>query len=146
MPNENNKPVYAMQYAEMIKYLKVLYQDLGVLHHNITGATFFSNHEQLGELYEEVGEMTDNLIELGMTIGLFEPSIEESLQFKASIPVRFYTTNEAFTIVVEEFKRAIELMEGVKIFVPDDIKNKIEEHEYTLRINGLYKAQMLLEY
>lgn len=146
MPNENNKPVYAMQYAEMIKYLKVLYQDLGVLHHNITGATFFSNHEQLGELYEEVGEMTDNLIELGMTIGLFEPSIEESLQFKASIPVRFYTTNEAFTIVVEEFKRAIELMEGAKIFVPDDIKNKIEEHEYTLRINGLYKAQMLLEY
>lgn len=145
MPNENNRPVYAMQYADMIKYLKVLYQDLSVLHHNITGASFISNHEFIADLYEEVGEMTDNLIELGMTIGLLEPSIEESLEFKSSIPVRFYSSRESFTLIVEEFKRAIELMDGAKIFVPDDIKNKIEEHEYTLRINGLYKAQMLLE-
>lgn len=143
--DERLEPIYATTYNDMVKYIKVLYQDLNVLHHNITGRTFLSNHEQLGEMYEDIGDIADNLIELGMTIGILEPSIEESLQFKPSIQVRFYTDTEAFSIVRDEFTKAIDLMESAKLYVPDDIKNKIEEHESTLRIWGLYKAQMLLE-
>lgn len=136
---------YVGVYVDMLKYLKVLYHDTSTLHHNIKGANFFANHEALGDMYEHVADMLDDLIELGMTIGIFEPSIEDSLKYKPSIPVRFYTANEAFSIVVDEFKKAIELMENAKNFAPADIKNKIEEYEHTLRIDGLYKAQMLLE-
>lgn len=147
--NEDKTEVVSTDYIEtyknMVKYLKVLYQDVQVLHHNIKGIAFFSNHEQLAEMYEDVGEMTDNLIELGMTIGILEPSIEESLAFKPSIEVRFYDYKECFAIVRDEFARAISLMELAKVNVPADIKNKIEEHEHNLRIWGLYKAQMVLE-
>ena len=142
---ENLEPIYASSYRDMLKYIKVLYQDLGVLHHNIIGSNFLYNHKQLGKMYEDVADITDNLIELGMTIGIMEPSIEDSLKFKPSLPVRFYKDTEAFSIVRDEFTKAIEIMDGAKNLVPDDIKNKIEEHECTLRIWGLYKAQMLLE-
>ena len=140
-----NNEVYVGVYVDMVKYLKSLYHDVSVLHHNIKGANFFANHEALGDMYEDIAEMLDSLIELGMTIGILEPSIEDSLKYKPTIPVRLYTANEAFSIIVDEFKKAIELMENAKNFVPADIKNKIEEYEHTLRINGLYKAQMLLE-
>lgn len=146
MNEEQNKSAmgYAEPYKNMIKYLKVLYQDIQVLHHNIVGVAFLSNHETLGEMYKDIGDINDNLIELGMTIGLFEPSIEESLDFKKSIDVKFYDYRTAFDIVRDEFAEAIRLMEYAKVYVPDDIKNKIEEHEHTLRIWGEYKAQMIL--
>ena len=142
---DDREMVYVGVYVDMVKYLKALYHDVSVLHHNIKGANFFANHEALGDMYEHIADMLDDLIELGMTIGIYEPSIEDSLKFKPTIPVRLYTANEAFSIVVDEFKKAIELMSNAKNFVPEDIKAKIEEYQHTLRIDGLYKAQMLLE-
>lgn len=136
---------YVTPYTDMVKYLKVLYQDLNVLHHNITGAEFFSNHENLAEMYEDVSKIIDNLIELGMTIGILEPSIQDSLNFKSSIDVRLRNYHDTFEIVSNEMAVAIDYMEKAKNGVPDDIKNKIEEHEHTLRIWGLYKAKMLLQ-
>lgn len=142
---EDREMVYVGVYVDMLKYLKALYHDVSVLHHNIKGANFFANHEALGDMYESISDMLDDLIELGMTIGILEPSIEDSLKYKPTIPVRLYTANEAFSIVVDEFKKAIELIEGAKGFVPGDIRAKMDEYQHTLRIDGLYKAQMLLE-
>lgn len=147
MPEETNNltsPAYSTPYRNMVMYIKSLYQDVTVLHHNVTGQTFFSSHEVLGQMYEKLGDMLDNLIELGMTIGLYEPSIAESLDYEPAIEVRFYPAVEAFQIIVDKYTRLIQLMENAKFLVPDDIKNKIEEHETTLRIDGLYKAQMFL--
>lgn len=136
---------YVTPYTDMVKYLKVLYQDLTVLHHNITGTEFFSNHEALAEMYGDVAEINDNLIELGMTIGILEPSIQDSLNFKSAIDVRLRNYRDTFDIVANEMAVAIDYMEKAKNGVPDDIKNKIEEHEHTLRVWGLYKAKMLLQ-
>lgn len=144
---EENEIIYPYiePYKNMVKYLKVLYQDLTVLHHNIIGPAFFSNHENLNEMYDDVAEIIDDLIESGMTIGILEPSIQESLDYKQSIAVILRDSTETFKIVVEEMAKAIELMEEAKIDVPADIKNKIEEHEYKLRIWGGYKSSMLIE-
>lgn len=137
-------PSYAEAYTNATKYMKVLYQDVNVLHHNITGEAFFSNHEELADMYEDIAEIIDALIENGMTIGLLEPSIEDSLKFKPSIEVKFRNSKETFSIIIEEFREAIRLMETAKQNVPDDIKNKIEEYENTLRIWAEYKANMYL--
>lgn len=141
---DNELPPYADAYQNVTKYMKVLYHDVSVLHHNITGEAFFSNHEELAKMYEDVADIVDALVENGMTIGLLEPSIEDSLKFKPSIEVKFRNSKETFSIVVEEFREAIRLMEIAKQNVPDDIKNKIEEYENTLRIWGEYKANMYL--
>lgn len=141
---ETEMPSYAIGYSNATKYMKVLYQDVNVLHHNITGEAFFSNHEELADMYEDIADIIDALVENGMTIGLLEPSIEESLAFKSSIPVKFRNARETFEIIVTEFREAIRLMEIAKQGIPDDIKNKIEEYENTLRIWAEYKANMYL--
>lgn len=134
---------YVEQYKQATMYLKVLAQDVQMLHHNVVGPNFIANHEALADIYNDVAEILDGIIEMGMTIGIFEPSIEESLQFKASLPVRFYSGEEAFKIVSEEFSDAINLLYEASSLVPNDIRSKIEEYQGKLRIWGLYKAQML---
>lgn len=140
---EEDKPEYIEQYNNMVKYLKVIYNDTTVLHHNISSPSFFGDHENLGELYEDIAEIIDNLVELGMTIGILEPAITESIAFQTPIDVKFRNQKETFEIVSSEMVRAIELMETAKIDVPADVRNKIEEHEHKFR-TWYYKVNMLL--
>lgn len=135
---------YISPYTNMVKFLKVLSQDLRVLHHCVTGPAFFDVHKQLGEMYEDVDDIVDGLIEQGMTIGILEPSIEDSLILKPSVDIKLRNVKDTLTLVVEWVQTSIEYMEQAKQLVPSDIKNKIEEYEHTLRIWGLYKSNMAI--
>ncbi len=66
-------------YQDLTSYLKIVYQNLGTLHHNLVGKSFFVIHPLLGEWYNEIGEMTDDLIERGIPLGFAEPSIKDAV-------------------------------------------------------------------
>lgn len=141
---DNTTIDYISPYTNMVKFLKVLSQDLRVLHHCVTGPAFFDVHKQLGDMYEDVDDIVDGLIEQGMTIGILEPSIEDSLILKPSVDIKLRDVKTSLSLVVEWVQLAIEFMEQAKQLVPSDIKNKIEEYEHTLRIWGLYKSNMAI--
>lgn len=142
--NNTTEEEYIVKYNNMVKTLKVMYQDFNVLHHNIVSKTFFSDHENLADMYEDIGDMIDSLIELGMTIGIKEPTIVSSIEYKTPIDVKFRKQEETFKIALDEMESIIELMESAKQSVTDDIRNKIEEYESTFRV-WIYKISMLLE-
>lgn len=135
-------------FADIIKYLKVVYENIFTLHHNIISSNFYAAHEKLGEYYEKVQSIIDELVEVADTMGIKEPSIIESINtFKGveSILVgKPYTAEESFTLVKEYFNNIIKLLEIVKEKQVGYIKNKLEELQYYFNLEANYKIKRLL--
>lgn len=130
-------------YKELIKYLKVCYQNISTLHHNLVSETFLSDHEHLANLYEMVGNITDDLVELGIMQGLKEPTINESIEDYETIDTITRDSKETWSIVLQSFNSLIEIGELAKVEMPDFIKNKIEEYEYSFA-KEIYKIEHII--
>ena len=131
-------------YFELLKYLKVCFQNITVLHRHILGKTFYKDHEILDEYGEFILKMSDDLIEIGLAIGVEEPTIDKSIETYDTIQTVYVESSEAFIMVSKYFNSIIELCELAKTEVPDDVKNKLEEYEYYLRKEANYKIKNYL--
>ena len=103
---------------DVVKYLKVVYENIFTLHHNIVSSNFYADHEKLGEYYERVQSYIDELVELADTMNLKEPTIIESINYfkgkEQIISARAYTANESFALVKNYFNNIITLLEMIK--------------------------------
>lgn len=136
-------------YQVLLSYLKILNQNLNMLHRDMIGTNFFGNHEKLQEYYEKIQDYTDELCEVGRTFGIKEPSIKEAiLKFEnvyEVIETKERNGKESFTLVREWFKDLIELIEKVKPETKNFISNRLEELQYYLNTEANYKLIHLLE-
>lgn len=132
-------------YRKMVAKLKVAYNDLQVLHHYVTGNSFFGVHEAVGELYDKVGDMIDDLVEIGMSVGIHEIGIKDSVLMFEPLPIIGRDCNETARSVIAVCEGLIAVMDECKDSIPyGDIANKIEEYQYYLRKEANYKFAMLL--
>jgi hypothetical protein len=133
-------------YQAMTAFLKILYQNLGTLHHNIVGHNFFTIHPLLGEWYDEIGEMTDDLIERGIPIGNAEPSIKDAVLMYSNelLPVETKDCEDSIRLAYDGFIMAVEKLTAAKDGAPVDVQNKIDEYIYYLRKEADYKMQHFL--
>lgn len=134
------------EYEKLCAYMKILYCNLFTLHHNLTGGNWYGDHEHLEEYYEKIGEMLDELVERGLSLGYKEPSISEAvLAFSGDIlPCMDREKPETFGYVLEAFRSAAGLLRAAEAIVPPDVQNRLQEWEYELNFEADYKIVRLL--
>lgn len=133
-----------MNFLELIKYLKITYENIFNLHHNIQSANYYADHEKMAEYYELVQKIADDMIESGLIIGVREPTISECAEKYEVIDTTNRSAIDCYKIVFEYFNDIIDLMDIVKEQCPDWLKSKIEEHQYALNIEANFKIKHLL--
>lgn len=129
----------------LICLLKVTYEDLTVLHHNVVGDEWFATHEKLAEYYGKIAEMTDATTEVAISLGTIEPSIKTAI---AAFPTleegATYTRDNAYQYCYNAFQDLINAFEATKAEVPEDVYNNFENFIYWLRIEANYKLSHAL--
>ena len=133
------------EFRDLIACLKITEDNIKILHHNLVGDNWFGDHEVLGEWYDKVGEIEDDVIEIIMSLGGKDMSISEVVEHCESIEVREYSNNEAFEIVREHFEKLIKEFQDLKDIVPGDVYSKFEEYIYYFRKEVNYKIAQRLK-
>lgn len=123
--------------------LKIYANNIQVLHRNLVGSNWNSNHERLQEYYEKVQECLDSMIEILMSLGYIEPTLKESLEYVNELEIINRSAEESFKIVQEYFQNIIAEMNRLDN-IPDDIVSKMEEYQVWFRLEANYKLKQEL--
>jgi DNA-binding ferritin-like protein len=133
--------------TKLLSMLKVIEQNLGILHRNVVGLSWFQSHAKLEEYYDYVSEVKDDLIEISMTIGFREPTIADSLLVYKEInsPVTSFSEVLCFENVRQYFTDLIVEMDIIRPTLPVDVAAKLDEYQYFFRKEAEYKLHRLLK-
>lgn len=123
--------------------LKIYANNIQVLHRNLVGSNWNSNHERLQEYYEKVQECLDSMIEILMSLGYIEPTLKESLEYVNELEIINRSAEESFKIVQEYFQNIIAEMNRLDN-IPDDVVSKMEEYQVWFRLEANYKLKQEL--
>lgn len=127
----------------LLKMLKVYANNIQVLHRNLVGSNWNSNHERLQKYYVKVQECLDSMIEILMSLGFKEPTLKESLEYVDELEVINRSTEESFKIVQGYFQNIIAEMNRM-INIPNDVISKMEEFQVWFRLEADYKLKQEL--
>lgn len=123
--------------------LKVYANNIQVLHRNLIGSNWNSNHERLQKYYEKVQECLDSMVEMLMSLGYIEPTLKESLEYVEELEVINRSAEESFRIVQSYFQNIIAEMNRM-INIPNDVISKMEEYQVWFRLEANYKLKQEL--
>ena len=127
----------------LLKMLKVYANNIQVLHRNLIGNNWNSNHERLQKYYEKVQECLDSMVEILMSLGYIEPTLKESLEYVEELEVVNRSAEESFRIVQSYFQNIIAEMNRM-INIPNDVISKMEEYQVWFRLEANYKLKQEL--
>ena len=127
----------------LLKMLKVYANNIQVLHRNLIGSNWNSNHERLQKYYEKVQECLDSMVEMLMSLGYIEPTLKESLEYVEELEVINRSAEESFRIVQSYFQNIIAEMNRM-INIPNDVISKMEEYQVWFRLEANYKLKQEL--
>lgn len=127
----------------LLKILKVYANNIQILHRNLIGSNWNSNHERLQKYYEKVQECLDSMTEILMPLGFKEPTLKESLEYVDELEVINRSAEESFKIVQGYFQNIIAEMNRM-INVPNDVISKMEEYQVWFRLEANYKLKQEL--
>lgn len=125
----------------LISGLKTTTDNLFILHHHIICDNFFSDHEKIGEYYEKLIEIQDDVIEILISLGEKDISIYDASRICPSLKVQDFLPEEAFCIISKMFEMLIQGFESTKDLIPSDVYSKFEEYIYWLRKERNYKLK-----
>lgn len=123
--------------------LKIYANNIQILHRNLIGSNWNSNHERLQKYYEKVQECLDSMVEILMSLGYIEPTLKESLEYVEELEVINRSAEESFRIVQGYFQNIIAEMNRM-INVPNDVISKMEEYQAWFRLEANYKLKQEL--
>lgn len=127
----------------LLKILKVYANNIQILHRNLIGSNWNSNHERLQKYYEKVQECLDSMTEILMSLGFKEPTLKESLEYVDELEVINRSAEESFKIVQGYFQNIIAEMNRM-INIPNDVTSKMEEYQVWFRLEANYKLKQEL--
>ena len=127
----------------LLKILKVYANNIQILHRNLIGSNWNSNHERLQKYYEKVQECLDSMVEILMSLGFKEPTLKESLEYVEELEVINRSAEESFKIVQGYFQNIIAEMNRM-INIPNDVISKMEEYQVWFRLEANYKLKQEL--
>lgn len=127
---------------KLMGMFKVIYENLLMIHHNLIGPDWFGTHKLIGEWYEEISKMQDDVIEIGIALGYNEPNIKTASDMYPALPEGASISNEmAYKYCYNFFHDLITEFETLKDKVPGDVYSKFEEYIYWLRLTADYKIK-----
>lgn len=133
-------------YGRMIAALKMAGENLGYLHRNITGRGFLAAHEKIGEWYEEAAAQLDALTETGLSLGIAEPTIQESVMtIPPDIPTGVISVRDGLIICGKIARGVKDAMEKARAIVPDDVKSELDGSVHKWRIAADYFVRRAAE-
>jgi len=125
---------------KLISMLKVVYENLHVLHRNIGGNVWFGDHETFGGYYEKIEDFKDDTIEIGIALGYKEIGLAEAVENYTSINgSESYPAEKAYKLAQQYFRDLLKEYDAIKKEVPADVASKFEEYQYWLRKEADYK-------
>lgn len=121
---------------DLLILLKLVNHNIQVLHRNLVGEGWFADHSQLGDYYEKVQDVFDDLCEIFSTLGVKEPTMKES--YVGEIEVKDRDGYESFILVRLMFNDIVAEINRIKD-VPSDVVNKLQEYQLYFRKEADYK-------
>lgn len=135
------------EYERLLAYLKVARNNLTTLHRNLyRDASWFGTHEQIGEWYEMLDGMIDDLVETGISLGYAEPSIADAvLAFQANVlPTVQRGVDETLRLCYEIMRSVAGLMQAAEPVVPESVASHLQDLEYGINKEANYKIAQAL--
>lgn len=134
-------------FQQLICKMKVSCHDLQTLHRHLSGGEgqWFTIHELLDEYHEKVAEMTDDLIEIGMSVSIPEPGIAEAVKAYKPMQAKNRNPRETLNDIRVLFTDIADMMQAIGTQLDDDqryIQSKLDEYIYYLRKEADYKLAM----
>lgn len=126
---------------ELIGSMKVMSDNLRIIHKYVSGKTFQSAHEKIEEYYDYLDEARDDITEILIALGYNEPNIAKSLEACPAVEVRPMETHEAYSLCKGYFLRLVSLIEEIKseeYGIPNDVRSQFETYQYQFRKYGAY--------
>jgi DNA-binding ferritin-like protein len=129
----------------LMSILKVVENNLGVLHRHVYGPNWFQSHEKLEEYQNYVAQVKDEVIEIGMTLTFKEPSLKESIEVYSEIesPISSFSEKDSFEKVKAYFTDISNEFEALRSKLPADVSAKFDEYQYYFRKEAQYKLYRL---
>lgn len=118
--------------------LKIYANNVQVLHRNLVGSNWNSNHERLQKYYDKIQDCLDSMIEIFMSLGVKEPTLRESLEYVDEIEIIDRTAEDSLKMVQTYFKNIIAEMNRLTD-IPNDVISKMEEYQVWFRLEADYK-------
>jgi len=139
----------------LLSVLVVYAHNMKVLHWKVTGTDFDPTHSVFDEYAKKLNEFVDEVAEICIQLNTNPVSysfaldvLEKDSLFKYFIADadRNYTSKEAFEAANVMFDTIIAVYEMVNKnqAIPEDIRNKLQEHSYFVRKEFMYKNKMRL--
>ncbi len=125
---------------KLMSMLKVIPDNVRVLHRNLIGAGWFADHKELGKIYDALDEVADDVMEIAMSLGHAEPSLAEAVSEYESIGGSAYENEQAWSMLHAMLLDLHEEIGNHEGSVPGDVWNKLEEHQYYLNKLANYKV------
>lgn len=131
--------------TEMCKLMclcKISYENMLVLHHNVSGPGWFPTHEKLNEYYTTLEDISDSVNEIGILVGEAEPTIAEAAQMYPPVSTANRNEVDSFSQAKAIFDALIAQFAAAWQSLPPqyaDIANKLQEHQFVLRKEADYK-------
>lgn len=131
----------------LIGYIKITGQNIRTLHRHLVWDNWFDNHEKLGEYYDYIDEMEDDIVELFLASGFKDMNIYDASQKYHVLECRDYRYDEAFLLVKGYFTRILNMIVRFKEEneLPTAITTKLEEYENWLYKESKYKLSRFIE-
>lgn len=132
-------------FQDLICRMKIGQHDLQTLHHYVKGGggAWGPAHEQLGGYYDTLAAMTDDLVEIGISVGIDEPGIAEAVKHcPPAVPSKPIEITPALKKAQEILTGISDLMQAIGDELDDDqryIQGKLDGYVYDLRKEADYK-------
>lgn len=128
---------------KLVATLKVATHNIEVIHRCVYGKDFFSVHELTRGYYQKLSEMTDDIIETFMSIGFYEPGLENSTRLYPSLRGQKIKTYDAYVLVYDIFADITKEIDAIKETLPHDISDKLMGYKVWLRKEMDYKLKRI---
>jgi len=127
-------------YQLLICLLKVTACNLRTLHRNLVGGNWFGDHENLGDYYEKIDDIEDDVVEIGMSIGEAEPTIAEACSQVEVVTSEKRDSVTSYAMARDWFNQVADTLAAVAAELNlGYITSKFEEYEYDLRKEANFK-------
>ena len=127
-----------VEYQELIKMLKVYYHNVSILHRHLAGNEWFETHKLLDNYYNQIAKDIDDVVEMGLSIEIDEPTIQQSLDSYKELELKNRTAKESMQIVKSYFNDIVAQINRIKE-LPGDVINRLQEKQLYYRIEADYK-------
>ena len=129
---------------ELLGKTKVIVDNFKLLHHNMVGLGWQSDHPKFAEYYEKVTEFEDEISEMLILLGERDMNIGEAVEYYSPIHAKKYNIRDCYSLAMCYFGDLLEVGLKYRDSLPPDCQSKLDEYLYYFRKEAYFKIKNTL--